>query len=378
MRIMSATRASSTNVWSATDYLKRKFGLDETRLGGLDGLRAIALLMVFNVHFFGFYTGTNFFSEKTSLFYQVISVLRAGHLGVDLFFVVSGFLIIRSMQGTRPSASFLKKRAYRLGPMHFFGVFLYIFAVSASPSVIDMLANLFLLAPLIKNMPVYGLIWTLTWEWIFYLFIFLIARVASGQPLRAALLLTVLTVFSCVAMQNVTSVKWIEPGRFFGFVIGIVLFAEMNRAVGQSKKTSMSKCWSDMAAVAAIIGIVAMQVIWSRYALTILDLPLQGGFYVLVDIFFALLIKASFSTDGIIARLLSSPFLRFLGKISYSFYLVHISLNWLLLNWLAPVTSKIGMLAYYAITLTCSIVVSSVTYLLLEQPYFNKKANIRQ
>ena len=55
---------------------RRRTSRRDTYVGGLDGLRAIAVAAVIVFHF-------------------APSVLPAGFLGVDVFFVVSGFLIAR-------------------------------------------------------------------------------------------------------------------------------------------------------------------------------------------------------------------------------------------------------------------------------------------
>src|SRR2546421_8387232 len=76
---------------------------EDTYVGGLDGLRAIAVAAVIVYHF-------------------APTVLPAGFLGVDVFFVVSGFLIARLVVGEIASTndvtlvSFWARRARRLLP----------------------------------------------------------------------------------------------------------------------------------------------------------------------------------------------------------------------------------------------------------------------
>ncbi len=71
----------------------------------IDGLRAIAVLLVIFNH-----VGWSFFS--------------GGYIGVDIFFVISGYLIttilLKDMQQQRFSvAQFYKKRVIRLAPAYF-------------------------------------------------------------------------------------------------------------------------------------------------------------------------------------------------------------------------------------------------------------------
>lgn len=78
-------------------------GASATRFGGLDGLRAIAVTLVLVYHFFP-------------------GALHGGFLGVDIFFVISGFLItsllIREHHNTGRIAlgAFWQRRARRLLP----------------------------------------------------------------------------------------------------------------------------------------------------------------------------------------------------------------------------------------------------------------------
>ncbi|MFC6235945.1 acyltransferase family protein, partial [Leucobacter soli] len=78
-------------------------GVRSTRFGGLDGLRAIAVGLVLVYHFFP-------------------AVLPGGFLGVDIFFVISGFLIAslllreRQRHGRIDLVSFWRRRARRLLP----------------------------------------------------------------------------------------------------------------------------------------------------------------------------------------------------------------------------------------------------------------------
>ncbi len=77
-------------------------GLDEYRFD-IDGLRAVAVLAVIVNHFSS-------------------SILPAGNLGVDLFFVISGYVITASLSRAKSTslkgflASFYAKRAKRLLP----------------------------------------------------------------------------------------------------------------------------------------------------------------------------------------------------------------------------------------------------------------------
>src|SRR5215510_2387591 len=85
------------------------------RTPALEGLRGLAIVLVFFVHYhslFGDYVEVNPVSHFISQFLGVI-----GHCGVDLFFVLSGFLIYRIVLRKRASyLQFMRRRIQRIYP----------------------------------------------------------------------------------------------------------------------------------------------------------------------------------------------------------------------------------------------------------------------
>ncbi len=92
-----------------------------THIPELDGLRGVAILgvIVFHLHVFGFYEVPAFLGACVDL----------GAAGVDLFFVLSGFLItsilIETKDSSRYFSSFYWRRILRIFPLYFLCVFLY-------------------------------------------------------------------------------------------------------------------------------------------------------------------------------------------------------------------------------------------------------------
>src|SRR5688572_28211876 len=83
----------------------------------LDGLRGVAILLVVLYHNFGFI--------KQSYF---------GWLGVDLFFVLSGFLITDILLRTRSQPGFLRdfymRRVLRIFPLYYVSLIIFLFILA--------------------------------------------------------------------------------------------------------------------------------------------------------------------------------------------------------------------------------------------------------
>ena len=78
------------------DFLN-KMNLESGRSKDIDILRAIAVLLVIGYHYFPRY-------------------IELGYLGVDIFLVISGYLMVASYNSSETAIHFLKKRVYRLMP----------------------------------------------------------------------------------------------------------------------------------------------------------------------------------------------------------------------------------------------------------------------
>ncbi|WP_225636219.1 acyltransferase family protein [Streptomyces solaniscabiei] len=147
------------------------------RLAALDGLRFLAALAVVLFHFMGQTPGSMQFvwgRPYQELFPEVHGYFAFGRLGVELFFLISGFVICMSAWGRTPRDFFIS-RVTRLYPMYWVAI-----AVSASviylfdtpfghPNPRMLFANLTMLqTPLgVDNLD--SVYWTLWPELCFYL-----------------------------------------------------------------------------------------------------------------------------------------------------------------------------------------------------------------
>ena len=88
-----------------------------SHLAGLDGVRGLAILLVLAIHFLGMRT------PQGRGQYLLVKAAGYGMLGVDLFFVLSGFLItgllLDGRTEPRPLRNFYARRVLRIFPLYF-------------------------------------------------------------------------------------------------------------------------------------------------------------------------------------------------------------------------------------------------------------------
>src|SRR3984893_13519432 len=101
----------------------------QPRIPELDGLRGFAILLVVSIHYF-YDPGANL---PKSLHY-LQSLFALGWTGVDLFFVLSGFLIGGILLEVRTSSNYFKtfyiRRFFRIVPLYYLWLFCLIALVS--------------------------------------------------------------------------------------------------------------------------------------------------------------------------------------------------------------------------------------------------------
>ena len=142
-----------------------------SRLALLDLLRLLAALAVVGYHYL--YRGAQEGGFLDTSFGRAGDVLSLGYLGVNLFFMISGFVIIWSASG-RDWYGFAVGRIARLYPAHLVAMTLTALVMllwSAPPFTVNLtqwFANLTMLAPLLGQPFMDGAYWSIALEIIFY------------------------------------------------------------------------------------------------------------------------------------------------------------------------------------------------------------------
>ncbi|MBV1854696.1 acyltransferase family protein [Catellatospora tritici] len=145
------------------------------RLRALDGLRWLAALSVVAYHYLAFGRKTGAWGVRPAEIFPVLSQPASyGWLGVQVFFLISGFVICMSAWG-RGVSHFFVSRASRLYPAYWVSVLLITAVVTLWPVVVEprtareVLVNLTMLQTPLGAPHVDGLYWTLWVELVFYL-----------------------------------------------------------------------------------------------------------------------------------------------------------------------------------------------------------------
>lgn len=132
----------------------------------LDILRIFAAIIVVLFHFF--YRGP-YLNENIKL--PIIEFAKYGYLGVNLFFILSGFLIAQSLN-KKSRSLFMLKRFIRIYPAYFLCLFITIFAKFIFTDVLFSLeqicSNILLVNWLFKIPSIDGVYWSLHIEILFY------------------------------------------------------------------------------------------------------------------------------------------------------------------------------------------------------------------
>ncbi|MBT2453636.1 acyltransferase [Streptomyces sp. ISL-86] len=203
------------------------------RLYTLDGLRLIAALMVVAFHFIAFDDwGTPVWGVSTSEVFPTAHPFASyGWLGVQLFFLISGFVICMSCWG-RDVRQFAVSRVIRLYPAYWFAVLVTaaVMLVSHGPkqtgiTASKILTNLTMLQEAIGVGDIDPAYWTLWAELRFYLLFAVVA--ALGLTYRRVVVFCGLWLLLSVLgphADNELIDLFAMPGAAPFFVAGVVMF----------------------------------------------------------------------------------------------------------------------------------------------------------
>lgn len=340
----------------------------------IDGLRAIAVLAVVVYHLDGRY-------------------LPGGFAGVDMFFVISGFVVAMSLENVRRAGlhrmlvGFYARRMKRILPALLVcllctHIAATLFIPAAWLSDTNQRTGLFALfglsnfvlagtgndyfSPKVDFNP-YTHTWSLGVEEQFYL---LFPLLFSGWLLGRGYRLLSLGLFvaggiasliyAWLAMPgNEVAMFYLLPGRFWELACGVVLYQLMrSRGVGFAAQPRRQTLFSQLGLLVSLAVLVAGFVVSepARFPYPGALLPALGTLGML---FFA----QGRSADGMLMHTLTNGLVTYVGRLSYSLYLWHWPV-FVLFRWTVGLESLVTQLTALALV----FLLSSASYHLVETP----------
>lgn len=327
-------------------------------LATIDILRLVAALAV--VFFHVFFRGAAGDAQLAEGYPEVAGIALYGYLGVNLFFLISGYVIAWSAEG-RDWDSFAISRFIRLYPAFLFcmTVTFLILVAAASPlfpvTLRQYAANLVLFAPAIGQPFMDGVYWSIVIELIFYGWL----AVALMTGLFARRKLEIIAVWLAVSALNeffigsgaMRMLCITEFGPFFA--AGILTHHLQTR--GRSPETLALL----VAAFALSCATLTVTQGWMQrhYGIAV---PLPGLIIANVVMHLMLFVAIRFSH-----LLAASGWTLAVGGLTYPLYLLHQNLGYLAVNALAPFS---GRWLAAGLTIAALIVVSWAIWRYVEKP----------
>lgn len=351
----------------------------------MEGLRGIAVLLVFFVHYSS--GMAPYFGPKGKDLWWIAGIHEIGNSGVDLFFVLSGFLIYKAVIH-RPInyRKYAYRRIERIYPVFLAVLLLYVLLSYAFPhlSRIPMgwpdafaylMANVLLLPGMFSIEPIITVAWSLSYEAFYYILVPLLVAILQMRLWRSqqriAFLLGLYLIY--IVAQSLELATHFRLTMFFG---GILLY-EIVYGLGMVPK-GRDSAWPDRLALALFVGGLAFFTLLgaSRWMLGTSWLAALPPFlkYVLLNAALVYLIYRSLFASGPAGKLFSFTPLRWLGNMSYTYYLMHslgLHIFFKALHVFAP--SLQGSIAAYIalvpVAVIVTIAVSVPVYLFIEHPF---------
>lgn len=327
-------------------------GPKATRLIELDALRGVAAVLVVLYHL-------TFFDDHAGL--SPIQV-PWGHFGVELFFIISGFVILMTLSRVRDLRDFVASRVARLYPAYWCAVLLTSLVAwgleTTAPSAGEVAANLTMLQGYALQPDIDGAYWTLTLELDFYLVmggLLYFQQLGRIAVLAVVLMLALHGLHLAAALGLPTPALEFRAAQYAGwFVIGVCLF----------RLTISPDPWTVVALVLALCYAAWGGPPRSGAPGGAEYFPLALGLTALVW----------FAVRGRLQLLRLAP-LVWLGDISYPLYLLHQRIG-------ADVLGQLHFLgvpgpATTALAILLVVVLAAVVHILVEVPGRNWVRSIR-
>lgn len=324
------------------------------------------------------------------LFHNSTGVMQGGWVGVDLFFVLSGYLITSLLQheyaatGKIALKNFYVRRGLRLAPplllCILLGTFLwpYTHAHAAENELVATLAGLFYFANLVSD-PVLGPfrhLWSLAVEehfyfiWPFFLSGFLLKLSRHRRIVYLALMILSLTAFRLYVLRAAPELKYgllvLDSYRFtFCRLDAIFLGAMVALIAGKNKKAEYTAAAANLALTLVFCGLAVV-----LFSVSNVGPFIKGGGFIVTNALCLFTVIVAIKLPD--HPLLSNGLVRWIGQRSYGIYIYHFPL-FLALEGLRNPHNLANFLLITTLRLVLTVVVTELSFRWVEQPVLRLK-----
>ena len=364
------------------------------RIPELDGLRGLAILLVILCH----YVGNPDHAPLGFWPHRALIAFTAGWSGVDLFFVLSGFLIGGILLDAHSSPhyfrAFYMRRVFRILPIYYLWTLLFAASVVvvlvflpgrggvASSDFLRVPVQLLFLQNVFIGMPHFTWMWfVVTWslaiEEQFYLIAPPLIRFLTLGRLVVALVATIVL----APLLRFLLFRYWAPGTY------LCAYLMPCRADSLSCGILLAVAWRDtrfrefLRSHSAVLQRVLLVLLfgvggllwWLVHPINVVTVTI--GYTALALFYSALLLTVVSRTDGWLAAAMRWRFLGWLGGISYCVYLLHDAFNFFahaLFFHSDPKLYTFGHLAVSIFALLATLVAASLSWRFFEKPLIRR------
>jgi peptidoglycan/LPS O-acetylase OafA/YrhL len=369
------------------------------RLPALDGLRGVAILMVLFLHLAPFGHGL---PAPTAVIDKVfLHAARTGWIGVDLFFVLSGFLITGILYDTKGSSNYFRqfyaRRVLRIFPLYYgaLAIFLIILPALFPQNWVlrelksdagwywSYLYNMKVAATGYSPSSALGHLWSLAVEEQFYLIWPLVVLWTGTRRLLIVCGVAMVTALVCRIALSVTGYTVLVNVWTLSAMDSLAVGAFIAVVARHQGGRSIMRRWARP--IGALVAVPLAALFLGEAVSLVPHRVLATVGHTLVSVFFGaiLVLVLTSSPTSTLGKVAANPVLRFFGKYSYALYVFHHPLlwfnpnSWLKINFRSVPTVFGSQLPAYTLwlvmTIGLTVAVALVSWHLWEKQFLKLK-----